>query len=55
MFGVDADHSHHTASVDDLAFVTNLFYRCPDFHLSIYLPLIQALDEENLAHKKRSF
>jgi hypothetical protein len=27
-----ANHPHHTAAMDDLALVTNLFYRCPNFH-----------------------
>jgi len=25
MFGIDADHSHHTFAVDDLALVAHLF------------------------------
>src|SRR5712691_7932418 len=29
---VDTNHPHHAASVDHLALVTNLFYRCPYFH-----------------------
>src|SRR5258708_40250555 len=29
---VDANYPHHAAPVDHLAFVTNLFYRCPNFH-----------------------
>ena len=26
------DHADHPSAVDDLALVTNLFYRCSDFH-----------------------
>jgi hypothetical protein len=29
---IAADHAHHAAPVDHLAFVANLFYRCPNFH-----------------------
>jgi hypothetical protein len=29
---VAANHAHHAAPVDHLAFVANLFYRCPNFH-----------------------
>src|SRR4029077_19916104 len=30
---VGANHPDHAAPVDHLAFVTNLFYRCPYFHV----------------------
>jgi hypothetical protein len=26
VFGINADHPHHTLAVDDLAFITNLLY-----------------------------
>src|SRR5580692_11608749 len=29
---IRADYPHHAAPVDHLAFITNLFYRCPYFH-----------------------
>src|SRR5580704_8188107 len=29
---IGTDYPHHAAPVDHLAFVTNLFYRCPYFH-----------------------
>src|SRR6266849_1544444 len=32
VFQVHANYPHHAAPVDHLAFVTNLFYRCPNFH-----------------------
>src|SRR5271167_366423 len=32
MFRIGADYPHHATPVDHLAFVTNLFYRCPYFH-----------------------
>ena len=32
MFRILADHAHHAFAVDDLALVTNLFYRCSYFH-----------------------
>ena len=32
MLRVTADHPHHPLAVDDLALVTNLFDRRPDFH-----------------------
>jgi hypothetical protein len=32
MLGVDANYAHHTAPVNHLALVANLFYRCPNFH-----------------------
>src|ERR1700733_6980120 len=38
MFRVDADHPHHTLAVNDLALVTDLFYRCSYFHNSSQLP-----------------
>src|SRR5208283_5914320 len=34
VLGVGADHPHHALAVDDLALVTNLFNRRPDFHRS---------------------
>src|SRR5215471_522832 len=37
VLGVDANHPHHAAPVDHLAFVTNLFYRCPYFHAASLL------------------
>jgi hypothetical protein len=39
VLGVDADHAHHSAPVDYLALVTNLFYACPYFHaVSLLVP-----------------
>ena len=32
MFRIDADHSNHSIAVNDLALVTDFFYRSPDFH-----------------------
>lgn len=32
MLRVDTDHPHDSFALDDLAFVTNLFYTGPDFH-----------------------
>jgi hypothetical protein len=32
MLGIDADHAHHTLAVDDLAFITHLFYRRSHLH-----------------------
>jgi hypothetical protein len=32
VFRVDANHPHHTAPMDHLAFVTNLSYGCSNFH-----------------------
>jgi hypothetical protein len=41
VLGVDADHAHHSAPVDHLALVTNLFYACPYFHTaSLLVPFI---------------
>jgi hypothetical protein len=37
VFRVDANDPNHAAAVDDLAFVTNLFYRCPYFHFGCSL------------------
>jgi hypothetical protein len=33
MFGVDANHPHHTFAVNDFALVAHFFYRSPDFHV----------------------
>jgi hypothetical protein len=33
VFGVDANHSHHSLAVNDLALVAHFFYRSSDFHL----------------------
>src|ERR1700730_11634891 len=38
VFRVDADHPHHAFAVDDLALVTNLFYRCSYFHNGSQFP-----------------
>lgn len=32
MLGVDANHAHHSGALDNLALVTNLLNRCPNFH-----------------------
>lgn len=32
MFGVFADHPDHSTAADDLALITNLFYRCTYLH-----------------------
>jgi hypothetical protein len=32
VFRVDADYPHHTLAVDNLALVTDFFYRCSYFH-----------------------
>src|SRR4029077_12705259 len=37
VLGVNANYPHHTAAMDHLALVTNLFYRCPNFH-TVTLP-----------------
>jgi hypothetical protein len=39
VLGIGADHPHHATPVDHLAFVANLFYRCPNFHY----PLLAAM------------
>src|ERR1700736_2645734 len=36
VFRVDADHPHYAFAVDDLALITNLFYRCSYFHNGSY-------------------
>jgi hypothetical protein len=38
VFRVGANHAHHAAPVNYLALVANLFYRCPYFHGSLFLP-----------------
>jgi hypothetical protein len=34
MFGVYANHPHHTFAMDDLALVAHFFYGSTDFHLN---------------------
>src|SRR6266571_2373195 len=35
VLGVDANHPHHAAPMDHLALITNLFHRCPNFHVPL--------------------
>jgi hypothetical protein len=52
MLGIDANHPHHTTTMDDFAIFTNLFNRCSDFH--VFIPFgVDAPCHELAAHKKR--
>src|SRR6202011_963802 len=46
VFRVDADHPHYAFAVDDLALVTNLFYRCSYFHNGSQFPGSHNLREQ---------
>src|ERR1700730_530510 len=46
VFRVDADHPHHAFAVDDLALITNLFYRCSYFHNGSQFPGSHNLREQ---------
>ena len=52
MLRVDTDHPHDSFALDDLAFVTNLFYTGPDFHglclNPCLIPLAPNLKQEKL-------
>jgi hypothetical protein len=39
VFGIRANHPHHTLAVDDLALIANFLYRCSYFHNSSALSL----------------